>query len=44
MDKEYYSAIQKEIFSFSTTCMELEGFMLSEINQRKTNTDFIGGI
>ena len=34
-----YSAIEKnEIFPFATTCIELEGIMLSEINQRKTNT------
>ena len=35
---EYYSAIKKnEILPFATTCMELEGVMLSEISQRKTN-------
>ena len=37
---EYYSAIKKnEILPFATTCMDLEGIMLSEIvRQRKTNT------
>ena len=31
---EYYSAIKKdEILSFVTTWMDLEGIMLSEINQ-----------
>ena len=35
---DYYSAIKKnEILPFATTWMELEGIMLSEINQRKTN-------
>ena len=35
---EYYSAIKKnEILPFATTWMELEGIMLSEIGQRKTN-------
>ena len=35
---EYYSATKKnEILTFATTWMELEGIMLSEINQRKTN-------
>ena len=35
---EYYSAIKKnEILPFVTTWMELEGIMLSEISQRKTN-------
>ena len=35
---EYYSAIKKnEILPFATTLMELEGIMLSEISQRKTN-------
>ena len=35
---EYYSATKKnEIFPFTTTWMELEGIMLSEISQRKTN-------
>ena len=34
---EYYSATRKtEILPFATTWMELEGFMLSEISQRKT--------
>ena len=35
---EYYSAIKKnEILPLATTWMELEGIMLSEINQRETN-------
>ena len=35
---EYYSAIKKnEILPFSSAWMELEGIMLSEISQRKTN-------
>ena len=35
---QYYSAIKKnEILPFVTTWMELEGIMLSEISQRKTN-------
>ena len=35
---EYYSAIKEnEILPFATTWMELEGIMLSEISQRKTN-------
>ena len=36
---KYYSVIKKnEIWSFVTTWMDLEGMMLSEISQRKTNT------
>ena len=36
---EYYSAVIKnEILPFATTWMDLEGIMLSEISQRKTNT------
>ena len=37
---EYYLAIKKnkEILPFVTTWMELEGIMISEISQRKTNT------
>ena len=36
---EYYSAIKKnEILPFAATWMDLEGAMLSEISQRKTNT------
>ena len=36
---EYYSANKrKEIFPFASIWMELEGIMLSEINQTKTNT------
>ena len=35
---EYYSAIKKnEILPFAATWMELEGIMLSEISQKKTN-------
>ena len=35
---EYYSAIKKnEILPLATTWMELEGIMLSEVSQRKTN-------
>ena len=31
---EYYSAIEKnEILPFGTTCLDLEGIMLSEISQ-----------
>ena len=30
--------INEEILSFVTTWMDLEGIMLSEISQRKTNT------
>ena len=36
---EYYSAIQKnEILPFAATWLDLEGIMLGEISQRKTNT------
>ena len=36
---EYYLAIKKnEILPFATTWMDLEGIMLSEIYQTKTNT------
>ena len=36
---EFYSAIKKkEILLLAATWMELEGIMLSEISQRKTNT------
>ena len=36
---EYYSAIIKnEILPFATTWMELEGTVLSEVSQKKTNT------
>ena len=36
---EYYSALKKnEIMPFVTTWKDLEGIMLSERNQRKTNT------
>ena len=35
---EYYSAMKKnEILPLTSTWMELEGIMLSEISQRKTN-------
>ena len=35
----YYSAVKKnEILPFTETWMDLEGFMLGEISQRKTNT------
>ena len=36
---EYYSAIKKnEIMPFAATWMDLEDIMLSDINQRETNT------
>ena len=35
---EYYSAIQKEILLFVTTQMDLEGFMLNEMSDRKRQT------
>ena len=36
---EYHSAIKKnEILSFATIWMDLQGIMLSEISQIKTNT------
>ena len=36
---EYYSAIKlEEILPFVTPLMDLEGIMLNEISQRKTNT------
>ena len=35
---KYYSAIKRiEILPLATTCMDLEGIMLSEVRQRKTN-------
>ena len=35
---EYYSAVKKnEILLFATTWMDLDGIMLSEISQTKTN-------
>ena len=35
---EFYSAMEKnEILLFATTWLELEGIMLSETSQRKTN-------
>ena len=37
--EEYHSAIKKnEILPFATTQMDLEGIMVGEISQRKTNT------
>ena len=39
---EYYSTIKNnEVLSFVTTWMDLEGIMLSEVIQRKTNTVFL---
>ena len=36
---EYYSAVKKsKILPLAATWMDLEGIMLSEISQRKTNT------
>ena len=36
---KYYSAIKKnEVLPFATTWLDLEGIMLSEVSQRKTNT------
>ena len=36
---EYYSALKKnEILPFAATWMDLEGILLNEIRQRKTNT------
>ena len=36
---EYYSAIKKnEVLPFATTWLDLEGIILSEVSQRKTNT------
>ena len=36
---EYYSAIKKnEIMPFAATWMDLEGILLSETSQRKTNS------
>ena len=38
---EYYSATKKnDILPFATTCMELEGIMLSEIRERQLSYDF----
>ena len=37
--REYYSAMKKNILLFRTTWMDLEGIMLSEINQRQTLYD-----
>jgi len=37
--QENYSAMRKkEILSFGTTCVNLEGVMLTEINQIKTTS------
>ena len=35
---EYYLTIKNKILPFTTTWMDIEGIMLSEIRQRKTNT------
>ena len=36
---EYYSAMRKkEMLPFVITWMKLEGIMLTEVSQRKTNT------
>ena len=37
---EYYSAINNEILPFSTTQMDLEGVMLSAVNQTRTVTTY----
>ena len=38
--QEYYSVFEKnEILLFATTWVNLEGIMLTEISQRKTNND-----
>ena len=34
----YHSHKKNELLSFKTVWMEIDGIMLSEINQRKTNT------
>ena len=36
--EEYYLAVKNEILPFATAWMDLEGIMLSEVSQRKTNT------
>ena len=45
---KYYSAIKNKILLFETISMDLEGIMLSEIRQKKTETilfhSFIYGI
>lgn len=39
--KGYYSAIKKkETLPFATTQMDLEGTMLKEVSQKKTNTEY----
>ena len=35
---EYYSAIKNEILPFGTTWMDLEGVILNEVSQAKTNS------
>ena len=35
---DYYPAMTNEILPFAETWMDLEGIMLSETSQRKTNT------
>ena len=45
---EYYAAIKNEILPFATMWMELEGIMLSEINQSEKDNyhmmSLIGGV
>lgn len=36
--ESHSSTRKKEILTFATTGMDLEGIMLSELSQRKTNT------
>ena len=40
---EYYSVIKKEneILPFATTCVELEGIMLSEISQTEKDKYYV---
>ena len=40
MDKEDEPIKKNELLPFVTTWMDLEGVMLSEISQRKTNTTY----
>ena len=38
---EYYSAIKRnEIMPFAATCIDLKIIILSEVRQRKTNTEY----
>ena len=39
--KEYYLVIKNEVLPFATTWMDLEGIMLSELSQIKTNTTWL---